>query len=108
MNTAIDGGMVQLVFTVVREKKLQPSSRQRLIRGLVPQRTLNQDRRTVADVARDQLIRQLGPADVAKRGVDGVHQVEARIDQSAVEIEDDELDGMRIEDAVSLDHFLSG
>jgi hypothetical protein len=81
VDAGVDRGMVQLVFAIVGEKKLQPLSRQRLIRGLAAQRALNQDRRAVADVAGDDIIGEFGPADVAKRGVDGVHQVEARIDQ---------------------------
>jgi hypothetical protein len=45
---------------------------------------------------------------VAEGGVYGVHQIEAGIDQRAVEIEDYELDCVWVECAQSTNHVLLG
>ena len=44
----------------------------------------------VAEVAGDDSRREFGLAEVAEHGVDGVGEINARVDEGAVEIEDEE------------------
>ncbi len=107
LNALINRGVVELVLAIVSKEKLQALADQRFIDGFAAQRSLNQDGSAVAHIAGNHVVRQLGPPDMAERGVDGMHQVESRIDQRAVEIEDYQLDGLRIEGAAGLNHALS-
>ena len=100
--------MIEFVFPVVSQKKFQPLANQRFLRCFAAERTLDQDGRPVAHVAGNHFIRQFRPPNVAKRCIDRVHQVQPRIDQRAVEIEDHKFDQMRIESAQGSDHLLSG
>ena len=36
-----------------------------------------------------------------------MHEIEARVDQGAIEVKDDKLDGVRIECSAGLDHVLT-
>ena len=91
----IDGRVVKLVFAVVGEEKLQALAHNCVLNGLAAQCPLNQNRCAVAHVTGDHVVGQAGSSDMAKSRVDGVHQVEARVNERAVEIKDYELDGAR-------------
>ena len=65
--------MVEFVFAVVREKKLQALADDGLIDRFAAERALNQNRSPVAHVASDHIVGQFGTSDVAQGGVDGVH-----------------------------------
>ena len=93
------------MFPIVREEKLQALAHQRIIHRLAAQGSLNQNRSAVAHVAGDYAIGQIRSPDVAQRGVHGVHQIEARIDQRTVKIEDHELDRMWVKRAARPDHI---
>ena len=96
-------GVVQLVLAVVGQKKFQ---------RLLHEASSCWDRPEPAGPAWERrrprkkrsLFRQFRPPEVPQHGVDGVHQIEARIDQRAIEIKDDELDVPGIELSVKADH----
>ena len=108
MNACVNRGVVELVLAIVRQKKLQTLAHDGLVDHLSAQRALDQNRRAIAHVAGDNVVGQLGPPDMAQRGIHRVHQIEPRIDQRAIEIENHQLDRARIEGAAGMDHDLSG
>ena len=59
----------------------------------VSQRTAHQRGCTVADVGGDGRVFQAWLAEVGKHGVDGVGEIDARVDQGSVEVEDEEFWG---------------
>ena len=81
--------MIQLVLAIVRQEVLQRVLHQRLI-VRIPQRTADQHPCAIADVCRDDLLRQWLPAKLGQHGVDRVRQIEPRIDQRPVQIEDNQ------------------
>ena len=98
-DSRVDGGVIELVLAIIREKKFQPLADQCFIDRLSAQRPLNQDWRAIAHVARDHLIGQLRPPDMAQGSIDGMHQVQAGVNQRAVQVKDHQLDGVRIKSA---------
>ena len=108
MNAVVDGGVVEFVFAVVGEKKLQSLANGGFVDGVAAESALDEDWGAVADVAGDDVVGEGGASDVAKGGVDGMHEVEARVDQGAIEVKDDKLDGAGIECSAGLDHVLTG
>ena len=96
--------MVEFVLAVVGEEKLQSLADEGIVDGLAAQSALDEDRRPIADIARDHVVGQFRALDVTQGGVDGMHQVEARVDQRAVEIKDDEFYGVRIKRTADTNH----
>src|SRR5579862_4588610 len=103
-NARIESGVIQFVFAIVRQKKFQSFADGGFINLLSSQRALNENGRTVADIAGDHVVGKFGTSNVAQRGVHRMHQVKTGIYQRAVEIEDDELDGTWIKGTTSADH----
>jgi hypothetical protein len=66
---------------------------------------LDQYRRPVANIAGDNVFGKFRAPDMAQRGIDGMHQVQARVDECAVEIEDDQLNFVGIKRAMSANHY---
>ena len=108
LHPRIDRGVIKFVFTVVRQEKLQALPHERIVDRLAAERALNQNWSAITHIAGNHVIGQRRPSDVAQRGVHGVHQIEARINQRAIEIEDHQLDRVRVKGAAGLDHALSG
>jgi len=108
MNSVVDGGVVEFVFAVVGEKKLQSLAKGCFVDGIAAESALDQDWCAVADIAGDDVVGEGGTSDVAEGGVDGMHEIEARVDQGAIEVKDDKLDGVGIECSAGLDHVLTG
>ena len=71
-----------------------------------PKSAADQHGRAVAYVAGNQVFGQFGTPQVPQRGVDRVHQVEAGVDQRAIEVEDEQLDGLGVELAMEADHWI--
>ena len=65
MDTGIDRSVVQFVFAVVRQEKLQALAHNRLTDGLSAECALNQNRSAVPHVAGDNVIRQLWSSNMA-------------------------------------------
>ena len=71
------------------------------------ERTAHEHRRSVADKAGDEWVRQRTEADFVQRSVDAVAQVLCRIDESAVKIEDEQLEALDRDRTKNADHALS-
>ncbi len=88
-NAGVELGVVELVLAVVAEEEGQG-----LIDVLggaeIAKRPLDQHGRAVADVLIDGLVLERIPAHEGERGIDRVRQIEARIDQRAIQIEDEQ------------------
>src|SRR5579859_5421607 len=102
-NSVVYQGMIQLVLAVVKQKILERAHQERLI-VRIAQGAAHQRGSAVADVAGDDVEGELGASEVPQHGIDGVGQVEARIHQGAIEIEDQELELLARNWAVELDH----
>ena len=76
------------MFAVVSQKVFQARAHQLLVAGLVAQGAADQRRRSIPDVAGNHIVGQFGTLHMAQRGIDRVHQVETRVDQRTVKIED--------------------
>ncbi len=107
-DSVVDGGVVEFVFAVVGEKKLQSLAKGCFVDGIAAESALDEDWCAVADIAGDDVVGEGGTSDVAEGGVDGMHEIEARVDQGAIEVKDDKLDGGGIECSAGLDHVLTG
>ena len=108
MHAGVHRSVIQFVFAIVRQKKLQTLAHDGLLNRLAAERALNQNRRAIAHITGNHIIGQLRTPDVAQRRVHRVHQIEARINQRAVEIEDHQLNRVRVEGAAGLNHAHSG
>ena len=87
----IYGGVVELVDAVVAEEVLQRLGHESVILR-VAQRPPHQHSSAIADIGRDHLFRERGPAVIEEHGVDRLGEVFARIDEGSVKIEDDQAD----------------
>ena len=103
LDAVVHVGMVELVNAVVAEEVLQPFLYHAFIAGIAKGAT-HQHRSAVAYVGSDHIAGKLGASEVLQHGVDGVDEVEARIDQGSVEVEDQQLDLAGIELALEFDH----
>jgi hypothetical protein len=89
----VEVGIVEFVDAVVVEKECDRLGYVLLVSGVafgVADGAADQHGDTIADVAGDDSFGKRGLAKVREGGVDGVAEVDARVDESAVEIEDDE------------------
>ena len=66
-----------------------------------------QSRGAIAHIGGDHVAGQVGASEMPEHGVYRVDEVETRIDQGSVEIEDQQLYLARFELALELDHALS-
>jgi hypothetical protein len=73
-----------------------------------PQSALNQDRRSIANITGDYIVGELWAMNVAESGIDRMRQIEARVDQRAVKIKDDEFYRVRIKHPANPNHETSG
>src|SRR5208283_5522750 len=99
----IDRGMVEFVETVVAEKIFQSPLQQRFVVG-VSEGAPHQRRSAISDIARHHVAIQFGAADMTQHCVHGMNQIEAGVDQSAVEIEYQQANAMWIELAEEVNH----
>src|SRR5579862_4363471 len=108
-DSRVHRSVIEFVFAIVGKKEFQALANDGFVDGIgfIAQRALNQNGSAVAYITGDNVIGQLGTSDMAQGGVDRVHQVEARIDQGAVEIENDKLDGVGIKTALLTNHASS-
>ena len=90
-HAGIEGGVVEIVLAVVLEKILERFLDFRLSR-LVAQGAADQQRGAVADVGIYALVIERRHPHVAPGGVDGVGQIQARIDQGPVEVKDQQVE----------------
>ena len=97
-------GVIELVRSVVRQEIIQSFFQISMVPGIA-QCSLHQHGCTIAYVGRDHFRRKLRPVEVAQHGIYRVHEIKPGIDQSAVEVKDQQLDGLRVELPVELDHF---
>ena len=105
-NSRVHSRVIEFVLPVIREEELQALAYKCFVSGLAAERPLDQDRRAIAHVAGDDVVRQLRPLDMAQCGVDRMHQIEARVNQRAVQVEDHESDGVRVKSAARTNHLL--
>src|SRR5579859_763801 len=104
-NPVIDQSVIQLVLAVVKQKVLQRAHEERLV-VRVAQGAAHQRRSAVADVAGDDVEGEFGASEVPQHGIDGVGQVEARIHQGAIEIENEKPQLLARNWAVENDHSI--
>jgi hypothetical protein len=102
-NAIVDGGVIEFVGTVVSEEVVERLVEEVLVVGIAERATYEHGC-TVSDVGSDDVAGEFGAMEVAESCVDGVNEVETGVDEGAIEIEDDELDGTRIEAAVPAEH----
>jgi carbonic anhydrase len=116
-DAGVDVGVVELVDAVVVEEKCERFGYILLVGGVafgVPDGAADQHGGPVADVARDDGFGEGGLAEMGEGGVDGVAEIDARVDEGAVEIEDDEAgrEGERhrlsVNDAVGISLLAKG
>src|SRR3984957_16454067 len=107
-NSRVDGGVIEFVLPVVRKKEFQALAHQRLVACLGAECPLNQDGSAITHIAGDDVIRQLRPFNVAQRCVDGVYEVQTRINEGAVQVKDHQLDRVRVKGATGSNHQYSG
>src|SRR5438876_7084579 len=70
----------------------------------VPQGSANQHGSAISHVGSDHFPRQFRTFEMSEHGVDRVDQVQPRVNKGAVEIKDQQLDGVGIELPIELDH----
>lgn len=102
-NSRIGVSVVELVLAVVSQKIFERAPDRAFVFGIA-ERAADQHRRTVTNVRGDDVAGQFGASEVAEHGVYGMDEIEPRVDQCAIEVEDEELDGGGIERAESTDH----
>ena len=100
----IYGRVIEFVLAIVGKKKLQTLTHQGICDNFAAERTLNQNRSTVPHIAGDHVVRQCGPPNVTERSIHRVDEIETRVDQRTVQVEDHQLDGVRIKCAASSNH----
>ncbi len=100
-------GVIELVNTVVAEEVLQAFFYYGFIPGIAEGAT-HEGRSAVAYVGGNHVAGKRGAAKVLEHGIYRVDEVEARVDEGSVEVEDEELDLVGIEFAVEFDHVVSG
>ena len=108
MHTVVHRGVIEFVLPIIRKKKLQTLAHDGLIDRLPAERALNQNRRAVSHIAGNHIVGQLRTPDVAQRRVHRVHQIEPRINQRPIEIEDHQLNRVRVKGAAGPNHAHSG
>ena len=91
------------MFERIGDKVVESAGQQRVVECFRVKSSADKCRRDVGHITGDQVLGQLGTFHVPQRGVDRVDQVEAGIDQSAVEVEDDQPERGRIELAMEFD-----
>ncbi len=97
-DTLIDRGVVELVDAVVAQKILQSRTEQDLVLRIL-ESAAHQRGSAVSDIARNDVTVQFGAADMPHRRIHGVNQIQARVDQGAIQIKHQQADAMRIEGA---------
>src|SRR5215471_1366452 len=102
-NTLVNGGVIELVLAIVRKKVFERLLEKVFVLG-VAESPPHQHGRTVADVGSHNFSGQLGALEVPQRGVHGMDQVEAGIDQGAVQVKYEELHDPGIESATETRH----
>src|SRR5205814_6938512 len=101
--TLIDIGVVELVLAVVIQEVLHGFANEMFIFG-ISKRAPHQHGSAIPDVAGDDVGGKLVPSKVAQHSIDGVCQVGAGVDQSAIEIKDQQLDSFNRNFAVNFSH----
>ena len=94
-DAGIDGGEVNFVNAVEVQKERDGFGYIFFVVNVafgIAERTADEHGGTVAEVTRDDLLWQQGFAEVGEHGVDGVGEISARVDEGAVEVEDEELE----------------
>jgi hypothetical protein len=89
----VDVGVVELVDAVVVEEKGDGFGYIFFVVNVafgVAQSAADKQGNAIADVAGDDRFRQFGLAEVGESGVDGVAEIDAGVDEGAVQVEDDE------------------
>ena len=102
-DAVVDVGMVKFVYSVVGEKIVQCFFQELLV-FRIAEGAPHQHGSAISDVGSDHFTGQLGPPKMPEHGIDGMNQVEPRINQGAVKVEDQQLDRTGIELAVEFDH----
>ena len=92
------------MLTVVGQEILQPLADQGLVIGVGTEGAADQSGCAIADVAGNQLVGEFGASQMPERGIDRVNQVKPRVNERAIEIENEQLDGARFELTVEADH----
>src|SRR5579859_6789318 len=95
--------VVELVGAVVGEEKFESFFYDFLMLGIA-ERTAYEHGSAVADIGCDHVAGEFGALHELQHRVDGMNKVKARVDQGAIEIEDQELDGCGVEVAGEADH----
>src|SRR5579872_4002555 len=102
-NAVVDMRVVELVGAVVGEKKFEGFFYDFLVLGIA-ERTAYEHGSAVADVGSDHVAWEFGALHEPQHRVDGMNEVKARVDQGAIEIEDQELDRCGVEVPSKADH----
>jgi hypothetical protein len=102
-NSLVQMRVIEFVDTIVGEKVFERRLHCSFIFG-VAQGSPDQHWGAIADIRSDYVTRQFRVLEVPEGGIDGMNQVQAGIDQRAIEIKHDQLDLVGIELAVKLDH----
>jgi hypothetical protein len=95
--------VVEFVNAIIAKKIFECSAQQRLVAG-VAKGAAHEGWRAIAYVTGNHFTVELRASDIVQHRVDGMNQIEAGIDQSAIEIKDEKPNAMRIEAAKEMDH----
>jgi hypothetical protein len=95
----VDVGVIELMNSVIVEEKRKCFGYILLIVGVafgVADGAANKHGDTVSDIAGDHGMRESRFAEVGEGGINGVTEIDTRVDEGAVEIEDEETGGWRV------------
>ena len=90
-HAGIEYRVIKHVAAIVREEKLLRAAGF-LFGRAGAQRAMNEGGNAISNVAFDQLVRELRPAQMDECSVYGVDEIETRINQGAIEVENEEAD----------------
>src|SRR5205807_9402295 len=105
-NSVINIGVIEFVFAIVEQEKLQRLVHKRFVIRIA-QSAAHQHGGAVADVAGNDFIRKFGLAKIAKHGIDGICQVDAGINQRAVKVKDQQFQPAGGDGTVAVNHSFS-
>src|SRR5262245_11431000 len=83
--------VIELVLAKTIKKRLN-GLKDKLFGLGIAERAAYQHRSTIADIASNYFRRKLMPSIVAQHGVNGVGEIDSRVDQGSIEIKDQQFD----------------
>lgn len=94
--------VVELVGAIVRKKIFQRLFHHGLVLGIA-QGAADQRRCPIADIGGNHIAGKFGPVAMPQHGIDRVNEIEARVDERAIEVKDQQLNRIRGELAMKYD-----